>query len=500
MVGVGPGARTAAAVGAGAALAVSIPLFVPTASADGKAATPAEAAVAAARWGAGELTADGAVPGMSGTPDWGLSIDTLIGLEATGAAPADAAKITATLKTHVRDYNSADAWGPKGQRIAGATAKLLYAAVITDSDPAKFGEYDLRQETLDLIAGPEAGLENGRVKDKVTAPATDNSNTFGQSLAVLGLARSGEVPQNTVDFLLDQQCASGGFRLFPYAFGGGKVTGDCDAQGADAVLDPDSTAMAVQALLAAAEAGAEGAQAGAEKGADWLEEQQAADGALGGSGPTAAANSNSTGLAGQALAATGREEAAGKAAGWLVKHQLTQADGGKAAAEAGAVAYNDASLKSAQDEGIEEFQRDQWRRATPQALLGLAQVPLGRIGTTDPDPGPGPSEDPDPSTTPDPTRTPDPSTSPDPGTSPGPGVSADPSSTPGPGPSDSAPAGGPASGGTGGNTPDVASGPGGSLAATGADVLPWAGAAGALLVAGYATHRFAATHRKGRTS
>ncbi|CAM3367341.1 prenyltransferase/squalene oxidase repeat-containing protein [Stackebrandtia soli] len=424
------GARTLAHLAATAFLTVAGVVATPTTTHADESSDPD--AVSAALWLATEVDDNGGIPGMVGTPDWGLTIDALIALEATGADAETAQEITAALKSHVRDYNSYDAWGVPGQRIAGATAKLLYAAVITDSDAEAFGSYDLRQETLDLVAGPELGLEEGRVKDKVDAPSVDSSNTFGQSLAVLGLSRSGGVPQSIVDFLIDQQCSVGGFRLYPYAFGGGTVTGDCDEQGADAVLDPDSTSMAVQALYAAAEHDSAGALEAADKGAAWLASIQREDGSFGGSGPTEASNTNSTGLAGQALRAAGETAAADRAAAWVLDHQLTSANAAAASAELGAIAYNGESLAAAQTDGIALFQRDQWRRATPQALLALADVSLGEIGLVDVDPGPV-----DPQPTP---------------------------STPGPG----------------------AGGPNGQLPATGAPVLPLAalgiGAAGAGLI------------------
>ncbi|MFD5764756.1 hypothetical protein ACFWIN_02890, partial [Streptomyces sp. NPDC127049] len=457
--------------------------------------------------------------------DWGLTIDTLVALKATGADDKAADGIVAALKAHVRDYNSNDAWGKPGHRLAGATAKLLYAAVAAGEDPAKFGAYDLRQETVDLIAGPSAGLENGRLKDKIVE-GSETANAFGQSLAVLGLARSGDVPQNAVDFLIDQQCAAGGFRLFPYAFGGDTVTGDCDAQGADAVLDPDSTAMAVQALLAAAEDGAEGAAAAAAKGGDWLAGIQNADGSLNGSGPTDFPNANSTGLGGQALAATGHQAEADEAASWIKAHQLTASTAGAASAEAGAIAYNDEALAGAKTDGITEFQRDQWRRSTPQALLALAQIPLGKVGVTTPDPGPDPSDTPtkDPSKTP--SGTPSRTTSGEPSRTPShtagtpSGTAGTPSGTPTATPSSTAsgtagtPTGSPshsaggtpsrsASGattsptdttapyqGSGSGSGSGSTGGGGALASTGSSgVLLLGGGAAALTAAGYAALR-----------
>ncbi|PRY39031.1 prenyltransferase/squalene oxidase repeat-containing protein [Umezawaea tangerina] len=330
----------------------------------------------AASWLAGDLV-DGALPGFAG-PDWGLTVDGLFALSATRADQDALSAVTKAVAAHVRSYNSYDDFGTPDVRIAGATAKLLVAAVATGSDPAKFGGYDLRRETLDLVAAD--GDNAGRVRDK--GIPEDSSNTFAQSLAVVGLARTGGVPQNVVDFLLRQQCAAGGFRLSPDQFGTPAPT--CD-QATNPVLDPDSTGMAVQALLAADAAGATGAKAAAAKGAAWLAKTQRADGSFGGSGPTDPSNTNSTGLAGQALAAAGLTTDADEAAAYLAEHQLTADNAGEAAAEVGAIAYNDDAFAEAVAGGIPEFSRDQWRRATAQAVLGLAMVPFGDLGKkTDP--------------------------------------------------------------------------------------------------------------------
>lgn len=388
----------------------------------------APAADASARWLAEEIQPDGSLPGPFGTtPDWGLTIDALIALEATGAAPSAARTIRQAVADNVAAYNSYAGWGGDPDvRIGGATAKILYAAVISGADPTDFGGFDMRAETLGLIQGPEGGAHEGRISDRDTG--TDNSNTFGQSLGVMGLARSGGVPQEAVDFLVRQQCSEGGFRLSPDQFGTPGATCD-DAE--NPVLDPDSTGMAVQALLAAADVGAEGAAQAAELGADWLEDVQRQDGSFGGSGPTAASNTNSTGLAAQALAATERDEAADAAADWILDHQITESSGA-AASEAGAIAYNTAARDSAVTDGIPAMQRDQWRRASAQALLGLAQVPLGDIGEAGtPDPSDPPTDEP--------TDEPDPTHEPTPAPTPGPDPTGEPTVEPTPGPDPTAP-------------------------------------------------------------
>ncbi|RLK09703.1 prenyltransferase/squalene oxidase-like repeat protein [Micromonospora sp. M71_S20] len=414
-LGVGVLAATAATTAA----LTAVPLTVVAAPA------PAHAAAArdAASWLAGEF-ADGVLPGPFGGPDWGLTVDGVLALSATGVDAPVRQAATAQVAAHVRSYNSYDDWGIPGFTDGGATAKLLYAASAAGADPTDFGGFDLRTETLSLVAGADAGHQRGRITSRTTADSgPDASNTFDQSFAVLGLARSGDVPQDTVDFLVRQQCAAGGFRLYPDTAAGPSPS--CYEQ-AGATLDVDSTAMAVQALLAAAADGATGATEAAGKAADWLVDQQHADGSFGGSGPTTGANSNSTGLAGQALAAAGRDAEAARAAGALAALQLTAADGGAAAADAGAIAYNTESLATAVESGI--MDRDQWRRATPQALLGLVQVPLGRIGLDPPPSSPGPT--PTGTASPTPTASPTATTSPTPTGSPTPTVTASPTPSP----------------------------------------------------------------------
>lgn len=418
----------------------------------------AAAARAAASWLADEFT-DGVLPGPINPEDWGLTIDGLLALAATGVDPSTRQAATAQVAANVRAYNSYDHWGIEGFTDGGATAKLLYAASASSADPTDFGGYDLRAETLSLIAGADIDHQRGRITS-ATTPQTgaDPSNTFDQSFAVLGLTRSGGVPQDAVDFLIRQQCAAGGFRLYPDTADGPSPS--CDDQ-PDATLDVDSTAMAVQALLSAAEDGATSAADAAAAGADWLVSQQHTDGSFGGSGPTTGKNSNSTGLAGQALAAAGRDPAATEAAVALAALQLTAASGGAAAAEAGAIAYNADGLAAAVADGLGDNSRDQWRRATAQALLGLAQVPLGRIGL-----------DPPPTGQPTPTGTASPTGSPTGTGSPTPTATASPT----PSATGTAPPEPPAASPTGSApvtpTPTTSS-PGGGLPTTGAAITSY---------------------------
>ncbi|MEJ7706337.1 MAG: hypothetical protein WKF82_03055 [Nocardioidaceae bacterium] len=86
------------------------------------------------------------------------------------------------------------------------------------------------------MARPAAGFESGRLRDRTTQQfATDYSNTLGQSLGVLGLARTGGVPQRAVGYLAKQQCRAGYLRLT-------EVAGEtCQQSGSPA--DVDATAV-----------------------------------------------------------------------------------------------------------------------------------------------------------------------------------------------------------------------------------------------------------------
>lgn len=384
--------RTRAASLLAAAIALVTALFVPPPALAAQPGTHTAAATSAGQWLSGQLV-DGGMPGFAGT-DWGLTIDVLIALAATGADPAAESLVADTLADNVDAYATGGDWAPD-LRFGGATAKLLYASVAAGRDPRDFGGHDLRSRTLDLIAGAEAGQRHGWLMDHDGAGLVGGGNMFDQSLAVLGLARSGGVPPPVVDFLISQQCPGGGFRLFPPADGAPCAAADP----AERLMDPDTTGMAVQALLGAADAGVPGAGAAAAGGVAWLLSVQRSSGAFHGSALTDFPNTNSSGLAGIALVAAGEAAAAGRAADWVSGQQLTPANAGAAAAHTGAIAYTPDALTGAAANGISEPALDQWRRSTAQAALVLAQIPLSEIGITAP-PSPGPSTSPEPSAAP----------------------------------------------------------------------------------------------------
>jgi hypothetical protein len=384
-----------------------------------------------------ELVADGHHLKNSGYADHGLTLDAILALDAAGAGQDEATAAMAFVADNIGEYLGF-AWGPN-ELYAGATAKTLLTAVAQGADPTAVGGVDL---VASLKSREQA---NGRFTD--STDWTDYSNMIGQSLAVLALDRAGEpVSAAASQFIRTWQCDDGGFAL---------------SFAAPCASDPDATAYAVQALIAVGGT----SEASAQEGLDYLADRQQADGGVGGAGPTAETNSNSTGLAGQAFVAGGRIAQARAAQNYI---RSLQFDCAAPASLRGAIAYNAEAKAAATAPG------DQERRATAQAILALAATPLFAVSATGAD-----ATAPDlacsvaPTTPGGGTGTPTGSTSP---TNPAGAGSGDPTS----------PTGSGVSGGSGGSGSDApsASGP---LAYTGASVaLPLAIAA-LLLVAGAAT-------------
>lgn len=317
-------------------------------------ASTAKAGAAAASWQVGQLK-----HGVMGK-DWGLTIDVGFMLAADGSYPKNVKTLTNQLASHLTDYT-----GSATDRQAGPTAKALLAAVVLGADPGDFGGSDVRQWTLDLVAPGSAGFQAGRLEN---AGGSDTSNVFSQAYGVLGLSRSGSVPQSTVAFLLKQRCSAGYFRLTEST----GTTCDQDQTGYDA----DATALAIEALIAAKADGATVDQATIDASASWLASDQQTNGSFE-EGKGFGFNSNSTGLAAQALAADGQKAAQLQAAAWVASLQVTKknAKNGPAKPDIGAIAYDPAGLASGLKSGLGSS-RSVWQRATPQAYFALVPKPL----------------------------------------------------------------------------------------------------------------------------
>ena len=202
--------------------------------------------------------------------DGGNTIDGIIALAASGTGRTQMCESLAYLEANLGGYTGVD-WG---DLYVGGTAKTLIGVVAAGGDPRSFAGTDL---VADL-----QGLEtpSGRFSDTGSG---DYTITITQALALIALARAGEpLTAASVATLVDQQCADGGFR-----------SNIGDPQGC--VSDPDVTAFAAQALIAA------GATSAAGLALDRLAALQGADGSV--RSADGAPNANTTGVAAQAFAA-----------------------------------------------------------------------------------------------------------------------------------------------------------------------------------------------------
>lgn len=301
-------------------------------------ATPTQAA---GSWLADQLV-DGdhmeVVFGTDAFADPGLTIDVLFALAESGVAESFAADATAWLG---ESANTATYIGDGGDESYPASiAKLALGAMVRGVDPTAWGE-----DNINLISRLQA-REQASGRFVAASAFGDFTNSIGQSLAIITLARAAGVDPTpaSVDLLLESQCADGGFDLALQP-----IPEDC-------VSGVDSTAIALQALLAG------GASApDIEAAIDYLRGAQQDNGGFA-TTATGTPNANSTGIAAQALAVVGDTSDADLAVAFL---RTLQQDCTAAVADQGAIAFD----ASAFDAGTAA-------RATAQALLGMGGIGL----------------------------------------------------------------------------------------------------------------------------
>ena len=257
----------------------------------------------------------------------GSLADAIFAFAATGVGQAAGADALARIETGLEAFVS------DGTNLRpGALGKVILAVSVQGGNVNSFGGRDLEADLRGLLftSGPDTGRFG-------------SATVFDQTIAVLALARTGGgVPASAGAWLAAAQCPSGEYQW----------DGSCPA--GPGLEDPDTTALALQALLAAGETAA------AAGSTTWLLDLQASDGSLASFGTP---NTNSTGVAAQALRAAGEIAAADAAAAFVLSLQLgCDADPGVI----GAIAWSPA------DPGFLIF-------STPQAVLALGAPPLDTL-------------------------------------------------------------------------------------------------------------------------
>jgi hypothetical protein len=347
-----------------AAVAATGALIATTFAAPAQAAPPDDAAA----WLQSQQRDDGLVDNVTfGSPDYGLSADFGLAFASIGGQADALALVRQGLEDNAGSYV-----GTGGESYAGSVAKLLVLAQQSGGGGRDFGGINLVKRLNARVV--KRGPSRGRIKDK--SEFGDFANAIGQALAVRSLGRAGSSQTRAATrFLLLQQCRAGFFRL-NLRPDPGKANQSCDAgRGNGKAPDTDATALAVLGLRALPSAYRTKATRGAIADATaWLLRRQKDNGSFGGGVATEASNSNSTGLAAWALGENGNCARARTAARWVRDLQVGDATGTPLEGEDGAVAYDRAALRTAEDAGITDGARDQWRRATAQAAPGLRFV------------------------------------------------------------------------------------------------------------------------------
>jgi len=155
--------------------------------------------------------------GFSAGSDLGTTCDVVLAIAAGGQ---DASTWASGGGKSPLDYLSAQVTGGAANTL-GLKAKAILALLATGQDPAAFAGSDLIAE-LNAAYDQDAGKYGETI--------------FDHALVVLALSNAGQaVPDQAVQYLLDNQSNAGWWALFA---------------GADSVGDTNTTALAVQALVA----------------------------------------------------------------------------------------------------------------------------------------------------------------------------------------------------------------------------------------------------------
>ncbi len=339
--------RSVAVAAAVAALAIAVPSVAAQASTSPRAQTSAGVVQ---RY----LAAHGSHFATSGYPDYGLTLDAVLAMDSAGVGDYRSGKATAYVGNHIASYigdGTAEAY-------AGATAKALLVSLSQRATPTgTLGGVDLVTRLKSLQTA------SGRFSDK--SQYGDYSNTIGQSLALVSLARAGQkLSYSSISFLRKQQCTNGGFQL--------NVAGrGCSS---NRKADPDATSFAVQGLLAAPQT--EVTKRRITWAIRYLKSRMTSAGGVKGGATTSGPNANSTGLAVMSFDSAGYHSLGRKG-----RHFLTTLRFGCAypASMRGGVAYDRARISQARSQHTKARLVDQDLRATTQAVLGFSGTSLLKI-------------------------------------------------------------------------------------------------------------------------
>ncbi|MEJ7650663.1 MAG: prenyltransferase/squalene oxidase repeat-containing protein [Nakamurella sp.] len=318
-------------------------------------------ALAAAHW-LGEQLAN-APNGLFGNvdfPDYGLTVDALLALAAAGVG-GDLIAATATkIENSGEDYIGApDETASNFARIA----KTALALQVAGLDPTAFPSAD----------GPRNLIADLRGTLNADGSFGGSDFPFVHALAIYALARTPEgVPAAAISWLQGAQCTTAGNDNFgAYGYGG---TDPCSG------VDGDGTALAIQALAAG---GVPTSGPSIKDAAAYLTSIQGANGGVPSS--FGGINTNNTGLAAQALdrvqlAPSATARMATFVSTLQVQCATLENSGDRfSSKDLGAIAYLDDGGFDSPITTPDFDNRDQWIRASTQAVLAYHLPSFDRI-------------------------------------------------------------------------------------------------------------------------
>lgn len=250
---------------------------------------------AASSWLRAQQDASGGFPGFDGTVDAGTTTDAAMALFAAQTDDPDAAVALESAVAYLEQEG--DSYAASG---AGQAAKVALAAIAGGRNPRDFGGDNLLEA---MHAVPTTTVEN-------PIPDIYGDDLYDHALVLLAMAAMQEpIPDEAIAAIRDTQAGNGG-----WAF---------DGSTEDSAADSNTTALMLQALVAAGLGDDEMVSIGIE----YLHTLQLPDGSGFAYGPAdpMVADANSTALVVQALIAAGEDPASpdwGNAALSLVKFQL----------------------------------------------------------------------------------------------------------------------------------------------------------------------------------
>jgi Prenyltransferase and squalene oxidase repeat len=225
--------------------------------------------------------ADGGITGFSGVSDPDTTARSVIALIAAGNSPRE---LTSSAGNSTLDYLATQAvtftHDTTGTLFPGRAGLLITAVKLAGEDGSGFGGMDLAGE-LETSFQPDTGAYSTTAKSEFSS---GSASDLSQAWAILGLGLDGrEVPEAATNYLIQSQAGDG-------SWGAG---------------DPDTTALAVTALLASGNVTNQGEAI--QKAIQYFHDTQASSGGWKPSWDTDPLNADSTGWILEALVSAGED-------------------------------------------------------------------------------------------------------------------------------------------------------------------------------------------------